>query len=408
MSNPSSLGAVCYEAESNWAEDVVTFATHRLPIISPVDASGLEQQKLDPQRVQQYRSGGSQWILGILGGTFKTKMWLAGHGSSTAGTPSLTADETFLGIPFGNVALSLATSQTMTGGTAAIPTMSGATGVVAGGAVFNGALGDGDGDGQLYAVATHSGSNLNLIGAMNGAPVNGAVVFPSAMLYPGTSPTSGVAITGTRFLLQTANLEYECHGCFPISYEITGLNTAELPAIEITWQVSWWRYSTATFPSTVATTTFNPAANAAGSFNVQVVGTTTRNARPARNVSLQCTIGVQPLMGPGGVNAYQAIVGARRVDDSFVWSWTEDADAATTSPVLPGYGTGTSSYHIEWTGSTTPGSRVGIKSPKVCITNVATQQLSDNLNRLTITGQAYQGDTLTSDLTRAPIVVCLG
>lgn len=407
MSNPSALGAICYEAESSWGEDVTTFATQRLPILGAVDASGLMQGKEAPGRVEQYRNAGSEYVKMIMGGTFTTKLDLAGNGTTMVGSPSVSAVATFLGIVFGNVGLSATASTTLTGGTATAPTTTASGTFSAGGLCRIGALGDGDGDGQMYSIGTHVTTTLTLLGDLNGAPVNGAVLYPVTQIYPSSAPTS-TTVTGTRFLLQTANLEYECHGCFPTSVTFTGLNTGERPQIEITWEVSWWRYSTATFPSTATQATlYNPSPVAAGSFNVQTVGTTTRNTRTMRNFSLNYTLGMVALKGPGGVNAYQATIGARRVDDSIALSWTEDADAATTTPVLPGYGTAGTSKHIEYTLSTTDGSAVGFKWPKVCITNIATQKAEDGINRLTVDAQAYTGGTTTSALTLAAQVLGL-
>lgn len=410
MANPSPFGAICWEAESSWGEDQTTFATSRVPLRAAVDASGLTHGSVAPELVQQYRQAGSPHVKMTMGGSFTTLIDWTGHGSTMVGSPSVDAVETFKGIVLGNVALSAAASQTMTGGTAAVPTMSAATGWSAGSLIRLGALGDGDGDGQFYAVGTHSGSNLNLLGALNGAPVNGAVAYPVAMTYPSSTATS-TSITGTRFLLQTANLEYECHGCWPMALEITGLNPGERPQWKITWGVSWWRYSTATFPSAVTMNNYNFAPIAAGSLNVQLVGTTTRNVRTtARKLAIRYTMNNQPLKGYGGVNQYQDIVGAVRLGDSVEIEWVEDADAATTSPVVPGYwntatSTGAVGYHIEWTGSTTDGSAIGFKSPYFCPSGDKPQQFDDGgINRIRIVGQAYTGGTTTSALTLAAIV----
>lgn len=408
MGNPSQLGAICYEVESSasaWGEDVTTFATHRLPTLTPIDASGLVHEKVAPGRVEQYKSAGSQWVKMAQSGSFSITLDLTGHGSTMVGSPSISAVETFIGAAIGNVALSASASTTLTGGTAAVPTTTASGTFSAGSLCRVGVLGDGDGNGQMYAIGTHSTTSLNLLGELDGAPANGAVLYPVVQFYPPTSPTSGVALTGMRFLLQTANLEYECHGCWLQSYSLSGLNTGGRPQIAMTFGVSWWRYSTATFPSAVSTTTNNPAVVAAGSFNVQDVGTTTRNKRAMRNFELTVTRNVTPLMGPGGVNSAQVVVGARHISDDVELTWTEEADAATTTPVLPGYGTSTTSKHIEYTLSTADGSAVGFKFPKVCITNIATQRQDENINRLTVTAMAYSGDTLTNDLTRAPYVM---
>jgi hypothetical protein len=405
MSNPSALGTICWEPESAWGEDVTTF-TKRLSVLEAVDPSGLMQSKQDSTRVEQYRQGGSQWVKGVYGGTFKTKIWLAGHGSTMVGSPAIDDYETFLGIVLGNVALSAAASTTTTGGTATVPTTTASGTFSAGGLCRIGSLADGKGNGQFYAIATHTTTSLTLLGDTVTAPVTTNVLYPVVQVYPSSSPTN-VAITGTRFLIQTANLQYECHGCFPTSISYTGLNTGEMPAVEITWQVSWWRNSTATFPSAVTANTYNPAPVAAGSFNVQVVGTTTRNPRVMRNFTLDYTLGIVPLKAPGGVNAFQEITGAVRTPDSIKLSWTEDADAATLTPVLAGYGTATNSFHIEYTLSTTDGSAVGFKWPKVCVTNVPTQMNDGGINRLKIEAMAYTGGTTTSALTLAAQVLGL-
>lgn len=407
MANPSALGAICWEAESSWAEDVTTFATDRVAVLDRVDASGLTHEKLEPLRVVQYRNDGTPYILGTMGGSFKTRMWLTGHGSTMVGSPSIGAHENLLALAFGSSAdLSASASTTLTGGTAAVPTTTASGTFDAGGLCRVGTLGDGDGDGQFYKIATHTTTTLTLIGALRGAPANGAVLYPVVQIYGPESPTS-TAITGTRFLLQTANLQYECHGCFPMSVAFQGMNAGEAPSIEITWGVSWWRYSTATFPSAVTSTaaSFNPGAIASGSLNIQDVGTTTRNERTLmRSVSLEHTLGIEVLTGPGGVNQYQKIIGARRTPDMVRLIVTEEADAATTTPVTPVYGTASTFKHIEWTGSTADGSAFGFAMPRACVTNVAVQKMDQNLNRLTTEYRGHTGSTTTSNLTLAAIV----
>ncbi len=407
MSNPSALGAICWEAESGWAEDSTSFATDRIAILGAVDPSGLTHDKLAPDRVVQYLDDGTPYINGVMGGSFKTKVYLTGHGSTMVGSPSIGAHENFLALVFGSAAdLSASASTTLTGGTAAVPTTTASGTFDAGGLCRVGALGDGDGDGQLYAITTHTTTSLTLRGALRGAPANGAVLYPVVQIYGPQAPTS-TAITGTRFLLQTANLQYECHGCFPMSVAISGLNAGEVPMAEITWGVSWWRYSTATFPSATSSTAvaFNPGAVAAGSLNVQDVGTTTRNERTlTRSVSLEYTLGIEVLRGPGGVNQYQAIIGARRTPNTIMLTVTEEADAATTSPVLPGYGLSATFKHIEYTASTADGSAFGFAMPRACVTNVAVQKMDQNLNRLTTMYRAHTSAVTTTNLTLAPIV----
>lgn len=407
MSNPSALGAAVWTAESVFAEDVTTINTQRLPITSPVDCSGLVHNKVDSQRVVQYRNDGTAWILGTMGGSFRTKFYLTGHGSTTGAAVTVSNLETLLGYVFGNVTASAASGTTFTGGTETATTTTASATFTPGAIGFSGALGDARGNGQAFVVSTHVTTTLNVLTALGGSPTNADVCYSGVNIYPSESPTS-TTITSLRFLLQTANLSYECHGCFPTAVSISGLNAGELPTIEITWAVAWWRYSTSTFPSTVSTDTSNPAAVAAGSMFINDVGTATRATRTWRNFQIDYTLGVETLKGPGGVNQYQDIVGCRRTPDKIKVSWTEDADAATTTPVLPGYGTATTKKHLLYSSSTAAGSRIAIYLPNVCITNVATQKADGNINRLSCEGMAYTGPTTTSDLTLSAFRLAMG
>ncbi len=397
MSNPSALGSVEYEAESSWGEDVTTFTTHRIPVLGAVDCSGLTHAKSEADRVVQYRNDGTQDVLMTMGGSFKTKIDLAGHGATTAGTPSVDALETFLAIAFGNVANAPA-STTASAGTATAPTTAASATFTPGAGFRLGVLGDGKGNGQFGVVSTHITTTLTSLVAFDGAPTSSDVVYGAYTIYPSEGPTT-TTVTGTRFRLLTANLRYECHGCYPMAISLTGLNTSERPQIEVTWGVSWWRYSTGTFPSVVTSNQYNPSANASGSLFVADFGTATRTKRVCRNFTLDYTLGMEMLMGPGGVNQYQACVGARRTPDKIKVSWTEDADAATTSPVLPGYGTATTYKHLLYTLSPNAGSAVGIYLPRLAVTNVATQMADSNINRLKIEAKACCSTTTTSDMT---------
>lgn len=407
MANFSASGAVCWEAEASWGEDVTTFATDRVAVLESVDISGLGQDVLEPGKVNQYRNEGQLYIRGPMNASFKTKVYLNGHGSTMVGSPTIGAHENFLALVAGSAAaLSATASTTLTGGTAAVPTTTASGTFSAGGLCRIGALGDGDGDGQFYAITTHTTTSLTLRGALRGAPVNGAVLYPVVQIIGPEAPTS-TAITGTRFLLQTANLCIEAHGCFPMSYTITGTNPGELPMAEITWGCSWWRYSTATFPTTTASAalTMNPGPVCAGSWNVNTSGTTTRSERSYRSLSINVTLGVEPVMGPGGVNAYQKIIGARRKPDTIEIEWVEDADAATTTPVLPGLLTAGAFLHGELTLNTADGAAVGFAFPRMCVVNMPTQAAVSNRNAITIRCRAHTSAVTTSNLTLAAMVM---
>lgn len=416
MSNPSALSAIEYEAEGAGAfgEDVASFATHRLPIRGPVDASGLLHPKVDPERSQQTRQGGSPYVIMAQGGSFKTKLDLPGHGSTMVGSPTLDAIETIFGYVWGNVALSSAASTTLTGGTAAVPTTTASGTFSAGSMCRIGSVNDARGGGQFYGIATHVTTSLTLLNAMNAGATNGDVLYPVTCIYPAETVTSSAfapgvgagTVPGLRFRLLTGNLRYECHGCYPTSVSLTGLNVGERPTAEITWAVSWWRLTTGTFPSVVASNQYNPAPIAAGSLNVNTIGTTTINRRAARNFTVNYKLGIVPLPGPGGANIYQTVVGCRRTVDEIRVSWTEDADAATTTPVLEGYWLDGLPRHLEWSGSVTNGSAIGIlmRSINICDARPV-QKMDGGINRIMVTAEANTGATLTNDLTQTAFIL---
>jgi hypothetical protein len=396
MANPSALGSITYESESAFAENVGTTATLRIPIIGQVDTSGLTHARINPGRAQQYRGGGEAWIQGTMGGSFTTETYLFGHGSVTTGATTITAYETWLGLIIGNAAVSAASGTTLTGGTAAVPLTTASGTFSAGSLAQIGTLADSAGRGQIYAIGTHSTTSLNLLTALAGAPVNAQVLCSGTMVYPSESPTA-TTVTSQRMLLQTANLQYLCHGCVPTSWEITGTNPGEQPKIRVTWAVAWWEYKASTFPSTVATDTSNPASVASGSLWVNDVGTATNATRTAFSFQISTSIGMELLRGPGGVNAYQDIIGARRTVDDYTISWVESADAATTTPTVPEW---TTAKHVLYTLNSTNGKSVGFYFPNVCPADPKPVQFADqNLNRLRFTGKPYTSSTTTSDLT---------
>ncbi|TXH41026.1 MAG: hypothetical protein E6Q97_38480 [Desulfurellales bacterium] len=390
MSNTAALGAIEYEIETTWGEDVTTFTTHRLPVLDAIDVSGLVHNKIAPNRVVQYRNDGTPWITMDQGGEFKVKLHLTGHGSTTSGATTVMAIETFLGYVFGNVTVSSATGTTVTGGTATAPTLAG--GAFAASSLCRiGAIGDGRGNGQFYAVNAH-GANLVLLTAMDATPNNGDVVYSAVNIYPSETPTSG-SVQSMRMRFLSANLKYEAHGVFPKSLSISGLNAGEVPTIEVTLGVSWWRQTaTGTFPSTVTQSAFTPAPVAAGSFFLQTVGTTTRSKRTHRDLSIEYTMGIAELKGPGGLNQYQSTIGARRLPDSIRVSWSEDA--ATTIDDL---WTSTNRLHACITLSAVAGSAVGFYMPNLCITGARPLQFNgDGINRQRIEAMAYTGPELAA------------
>lgn len=399
MSRSSRLGAVSYNTEASWGEDLTTFGT-RLPVLTQVDVSGLSHEKQAPDRVVQYRNDDTLHIPMLMGGSFKLKVYLTGHGSATSGATSLSALETFLGLVCGNSIAASATGTTAAGtGTVTAPNVAAVSGFGGGTMCRIGSLGDGRGNGQFYAITSHAGSAITLLTGLPATLSNGDVIHSAGMIYPSENPGTNT-ISGMRFLLQTANLEYEAHGCYPTAWTLAGYNTGEVPTAEIEFAVSWWRYTTATFPSITAVDEHTPAACAAGSVFVNVFGTATSALRTVRSMTLNWTLGTQALMGVGGVNQYQGIVGAVRVPDDIRLTILEDAPAATTTPVLDGFWDSTSRYHVLCTLNPQATKAVGIYLPRMVVVGQRPQQRDDGgINRVAIELKAAVSTNTSGDLT---------
>lgn len=401
MSNAYANGAILYEIETLHGEALATYATLQVPLIGMVDCSALKQDKVDSQRTTGYRQGGSQYILGVQGGSFKTKLWLTGHGSTTSGATTATALETLLGYVFGNCTISAATGTTTTAGTAVAPTTVGSGTFGAGSLARIGVIGDAKGNGQFVAVSTHVTTTLNLLTAIDGVPGASDVVFSAANIYPSENPTS-TTVQPLRFQLQTANMVYSCHGCYPLTLAISGLQWGEVPTIEIEWGVSWFTEAgSITFPNnSVAQFLSNPAANAAGSIFVNDVGTATRVKRAsARNLTITYKLGMAGIPGPGGFSQFQAINAARRLNDVITVSWTEDASAQSATPPMVTDATGTTYKHVLASMSAVAGSALGFYFPQIAITERPIQFSDNGRNSFRFTGEAITGPTTTSDLT---------
>ena len=396
--HPSALGAVSWEPETNWGEDVTTFAT-RLQPVGAVDLSGLVQEKLNPERLVQYRNEITPGVNGVMGGEFKTTHLLTGHGSTTNTTIALNALETLLGVAIGNVvaAFTGANTTATAGGTTTTFGTAAASGAQSASVVRIGTLNDGRGGGQFYWVSGHAGSSMVVKNALIAAPALNDIIYNPAIIHPSELPTSN-SITGARFLLQTANQSAECHGVYPKAVAFSGLSPGELPTVEVTWGVSWWRFSTATFPSATSVQTFPAAPVAAGSFWLNTFGTTTRTVRSIRQFTLTYELGITELRGPGGVNQYQPVIGCVRSVDKVSIEWVEDADTNSATPELTGWDTN-AAYSLVYTLSGADGTAVGFLFPYVVPDGPRpTQTAMDNVNRKRFRARCGADNTLTTNL----------
>lgn len=403
MSRSSELGAVAYEIESTWGESVNTYSK-RLPTLEKVDLSGLTQAMIETGKITDLKQGGTKSIPGIQGGSFKIKTHLYGHGSSTAGSISAqdeVADFLAYTIGQGGV-LSASSGTTATGGTANIPTTTASGTFTAGSLCRFGSLGDARGEGQAVAISSHSTTNMTLLTNLGAAPNNGDVIYSGDMIISPELPSSSYEVYGWRFLLQTANAQYSCHGCFPKSISFSGLNAGEIPTVEIEMGVSWFTARNGTFPNAVSLPTFTPAPCAGGSVFFNTVGTATRAALTIRDFKLDYSLGIKELMSPNSSNSYQTIVGAVRTRDNIKVSFALDAGDASTSPTYDAAWLTNDAKHLLYTLNSQNGKSVAMYFPNLHWSgNRPTQMDMDGINRVQCEFMAHAADAGATDMLRS-------
>lgn len=407
MSRAAALGAVEFATESAFAESSSTFGSRLAVLGDGIDMSGLTHAKIDAARTIQYLNDGTMPVLGPQGGTFTTDFWLAGHGTTSAGAITLSNHILMLGYVLGSSS-DPGDGGTATGGTATVITTTAASGLTPGQIFHLGSLGDGRGEGQMGVVSTHSSNNLTSLIALPAAPNNLDVYYSTAMVNF-VEASADATVQSMRFRGLSANQQYAMHGCIPQSINLTGFNPGELPRASITWGVSRWAPVAATFPSAGSVDAFNPAPTAAGSLFFQARGTATRQVYSYRNFELTIQLGVTPLPGPGGVGAYQTVIGAQRTPAVITASFTVDAQTASATPTWHDRAESDSQfYHLGLNCNTSNGKRVSLYMPNVCMTDKPVQFMEGGINRERITVRAYTGTVTTSALTQSALRIGLG
>lgn len=408
MSFDATKGSVSYDVEATFGEDAAFVSDWILPTIGEVDVSGLTWAKIDSGRTNQYRNACTRYIPGPKGGQFTTRMYLPGRGATADGANSGLG--TLLGYVFGNITrtgdadLTAGADWDTDDGTVSL-----ADGSLAdGGVLWFGALGDGEGEGQPSVVDTHAAAQLDILVALGLAPVNASAIYVAENIYPSETPNAAAnTVTGLRFRLATANLQYECHGVFARAVRITGTNPNEFLTIEIDWGVSWWEEIAESI--VIPTDQYEPLPNAAGSMFLQVRGTKTRALRTYRTLAINIALGIREEVGPGGANLYQSIVGVKRTPDTVTIDVTEDSVAASTSPALAALWDADASYHCLIGFTVGDNQRVAFYSPSVEFVGDRPKQMNgDGINRLSYQLRCCTGPTTTSELTLSAYRLALG
>jgi hypothetical protein len=410
MSLDATIGALLCENETAFAENVVAYA-ERLPIIAPVDTSGLVRQKIVHPATRQYANDGTAYdIRGPFGmPTFSFTCHLTGHGVTSAGAVTNSVWEDQLGRVIGNADSDQAGTTIDTPADAGNFTLVGGT-VSKHGIIFVGTLGDGDGEGQAYQMGVAANPTTDMLTDLKDTPVAAQVVLAATMFYP--YETSDVLVT-QRFCIMTANQRYNCHGCFPTAIQFNGLNAGEIPTVTITMACARFAEESAeNWPALDdAVTAYSPSPVAAGSFWENALATTAYATKTIRDFQLNIDLGVIPLRGPGGVNAFQDVIGATRIGCKASYSYVTDAQAAGSQAEADLWDTAEDSYvtrHAIYTLSVGDKRSVAFCFPRAVMTGARPVQFDhDGINRIRSSYHCIAHGLATNALTNASWILAL-
>lgn len=408
MSRTPELGAALFNVESSWAEVSTSFGT-RVQTIGPIDVTGLEQAKLTPNRTTQLRNEITPGVNGAFGGEFSITMMFTGHGSTTEGSITLNAVETLLGIFLGNVAAASSSGTTASGtGTVSELATTAASGFDAGALVGPiGSIGDGRGNGQFSVVSEHTSNAMALLVAIDATLNSSDKIRNPAVAYTTEDPTASHAVTSTRWRFQSGNLQYDCRGCYPLGYTLTGIGPGGEPTLTFRFGVSYFLESSNTFPNATAVQTFPHAVASCGSLFLGAYGSATRGDSTkyaCRTFEFTHELGIVPLMGHGGLYADQVTVGATRTRDNITAEFVVDAPDATTTPDFVTKWSANSPLHLLYTWGAEDGKAGALYSPYLVPDGPHPVQFDrDGINSMRFRGRLGADKAKSTDLERSAV-----
>lgn len=411
--NPAIKQQFLWEAETNWAEVVNTWANELLAI-SRIDLSGLEQPFFEMRPTIARAGGGILHRPGIKGGFITVEFEAGGHGAAPTGALTETDLWAFLRNYFGQG--DSAGVGTTADGTGTAVAFGAVAGTFAAGGICRVGTNDpkdaaGNGQPGVINTAPGGGGDITLYNALDGAPANGAVIYPVLQLY---HELNDDAITGFRCAAPTANGGVRMRGCWIAGLEIVNLNPGEYPRWRARIGVSDWDLADISFPQSVGHDNKVGAPVSGGSLHLQDLGTTTRNTYDFRELSVEFFMDLIPLHGPGG-NDLTTIRGVRRGGRRGAYlNFAVDKDAGSVNEWLT-YHRVTPASQVYLRGVLAPNAVAGrctvFSFPKLKPAHDAkapTMEEIDQLNRVRYRLETEETGVATTDLTNAPVVVGMG
>ena len=421
-SQVSLLGFLGYQEEtSTFAQAVSTHDKVLQVRDATLDTSGILQEMVPRGGVYGRPNQGDFHIPGPhQGATLTFTMDLYGHHTATtAGALTQTPLARLFGHAVGNADADAVGAQL--DGTSDFDTLdsSGAT-LTVGDIVRVGTLGDGRAEGQGTVLVSSSnpyGTGVDLPAAPTDGTDN---IYAMQMIYPEDTTTNahltsdGSSNNNTlRFVVATGAQQWVLRGCACTSFKINGLNTGEVPSVTFTFAAAWWTDIDVTFPSAIAAADGAPGVCAGGSFYYNTTGTGTRVTDSIRNFDLTVNHEMFPVLGQGGANPNQVIVGWVRGKSMPTITFDVEAQDATTSPTWSNiWNTDPNSLSFrEFLYTAIPHDQRGVALylPKCRpVGQRPTQQDLEGLSYVTVQFEGVEGPTTTNAKTRSPWRLGLG
>ena len=380
--------------------------------ISPISYSlNLQQERIVNGELLARSSDQNLSHIGPRACSLEFTMYLGGHNTTTAGALTATALEDLLsrGLGGGNTAATGTTVSAASSGSSV--TFTATTGWAAGQIGRIGNKQDARANGQAFVMGT-VGAPCTFLTAVPATPANPDVIYATQQVYHDESLLT--SLSTLRFMCgysssPTTGAQYMIFGCQLASLTLN-FPLGGLPTVTFRYTGAYWQRSANTIPSVSLTLENNfVAPSTGGSMFIQDVGTATNATITPANLTLNVDLGLEPVVGPGGVGTYQSIVGWARtmctptLTVQIPWSTTYETwfDVANQSFIYK---------HILFTANAVDGRSVGFYLPRVSPVGNRPSQVVE------VSGQLYvpvvfrgrEGTVTTNELTRSAVRIFMG
>ncbi len=358
--------------------------------------------ELDPNFVVQSRYQGREKVLGKRSASLKFQMNLAPTGTAAASTVAAVEGALGLLLKATMGGEHLGTGTTFTGGTAIVPIVTSAAGLIAGGWI---GWSNTSSTVEWRQVKSISGTSITLDHGFSGSPTNAQVCYAAATYYFLVAGQE----SDDRWLL----LGGQATGGVSITVDPSG---AAIPTIEFNFTFCWYLESDETAASVTGTladatyTNYNTIVGNAGEFRMFTVGAPTLATTSRIHISALTfapKIAFQAVTSPSGANGgtiyrYRGTRANPPVESSFTTyyedlTWFQARDAKADRA-------------MSYTMGTAAGSAVVLAAGTVQVLNPQRVASNETIAGQTImlNGRRNTDTAATTDLATSPVCIVLG